>query len=287
LKFTEHISPESISHANIPLREGAGHDRHPPLWWDTSSETVKFATLGSLQIWNGHRGCAPKTPKVLQVLALLLVRANRTVRTESLIQELWGDNPPRSALTTIQTYIYQLRRLIDRERLAESGDDMLITRAPGYILMVRPGQLDLHAFQDLRGEGKTHFAQRRFAEASWCLRAALKLCTDTPLANVKLGSQLSAHVVDLQEQRRNTLQLVIESEMELGLHRELIAELTSMTATYALDEWFHQQLMRVLDRSGRRSDALRVYRSLQRTLDDELGIDPSPETQKLHGQLLQ
>jgi SARP family transcriptional regulator, regulator of embCAB operon len=164
---------------------------------------------------------------------------------------------------------------------------MLITRAPGYILVVRPGQLDLHAFQDLRENGRSHFAQRRFTEASSYLRAALKLCTDTPLANVKLGSQLSAHVVDLQEQRRTTLQLVIESEMELGLHRELIAELTSMTATYALDEWFHRQLMRVLDRSGRRSDALRVYRSLQRTLGDELGIDPSPETQQLHGQLLQ
>ncbi|MFI9812595.1 AfsR/SARP family transcriptional regulator [Saccharothrix variisporea] len=247
---------------------------------------MKFTTLGSLQIWNGPRGCAPRTPKVLQVLAMLLVRANRTVRTESLIQELWSDNPPRSALTTIQTYIYQLRRLFERERLAESGDEMLITRSPGYILLVRPDQLDQQRFHDLREEGRAHFSRRRFAEASASLRSALKLWTENPLANVKLGTQLAAHVVDLQEQRRNTLQLAIESDMELGLHRELIAELRSMTAVYPLDEWFHQQLMRVLDRSGRRSDALRVYHSLRSTLGDELGIDPSAETQELHSRLL-
>ncbi len=251
------------------------------------NHSVKFTTLGSLQIWNGHRDCSPKTPKVLQVLALLLVRANRTVRTESLIQELWGEEPPRSALTTIQTYIYQLRRLVEREQLAASGEDMLITRSPGYTLVIQSGQLDLQTFCDLREEGRVHFGHRRFAEASSNLRAALKLWTENPLANVKLGAQLSAHVVDLQEQRRNTLQLAIESEMELGLHRELIAELRSMTAVYPLDEWFHQQLMRVLVRSGRRSDALWVFRNLRSTLGDELGIDPSPETQKLHSELLQ
>lgn len=250
-------------------------------------DMAKFLTLGSLQIWKGLRECAPKTPKVLQVLALLLVRANRIVRTESLIQELWGETAPRSALTTIQTYIYQLRRLIEREQLAGSGDEMLVTQSPGYILRVQPHQLDQQEFWDLRQEGRSYFAQRRFTEASSSLRAALKLWTENPLANVKLGSHLAAHVIDLQEQHRNTLQLAIESEMELGLHRELIAELRSMTVVYPFDEWFHRQLMGVLDRSGRRSDALWVYRNLRSTLGDELGIDPSPETQELHCQLLQ
>ncbi|WP_245950559.1 AfsR/SARP family transcriptional regulator [Saccharothrix carnea] len=254
---------------------------------DESAGNLRFRTLGTLQIWNGHRTCAPKTPKVLQVLALLLVRANRAVRTESLVHELWGDNPPRSALTTIQTYIYQLRRLFEREQLARSGDDVLITRAPGYALVVEPGQLDLQVFEELRERGKRHFAQRRFGEASADLRAALRLWTENPLANVKLGAELGAYVLDLQERQRNTLELAIEAEMELGLHRELVGELRGVAAVYPLDEWFHQQLMRVLERSGRRSDALRVYRSLRSALSDELGIDPSPETQALHGQLLQ
>ncbi|WP_245949741.1 AfsR/SARP family transcriptional regulator [Saccharothrix carnea] len=247
---------------------------------------ITFSTLGTLQIRTGHRDCAPKAPKVLQVLALLLVRANRTVRTESLIEELWGRKPPRSALTTIQTYVYQLRRLFERERIAAGGDDVLVTRAPGYALRVQPRQLDLQVFQDLRAEGRSHFGRREYSQASASLRAALKLWTENPLANVKLGTQLSAHVVELHEQRRTTLQLAIESEMELGLHRELVGELWSLTAVYPLDEWFHQQHMRVLDRSGRRSDALRVYRRLRGTLHDELGIEPAPETQELHRHLL-
>lgn len=266
----------------LPIRI-AGH-RGEISFDPAATSPVKFTMLGTLQVWNGQRDCSPTTPKVLQVLALLLVRTNRTVRTESLVEELWGNRPPRSALTTIPTYIYQLRRLFERE-FALNGD-ILITRSPGYMLQVRPRQLDLQMFQDLRAEGRDHFGQQRFSDASASLRAALGLWTQDPLANVKLGTQLAAHVIDLQEQRRNTLQLAIESEMKLGLHRELIAELRSLITIYTHDEWFHQQLMRVLDRSGRRSDALSVYRQLHSTLEDELGITPAPETQNLHHRLL-
>lgn len=254
----------------------------------TKNQDVTFVTLGSLRVWNGGRDCTPKTPKVLQVLALLLMRANRAVQTESLINELWGDEPPRSALTTIQTYVYQLRRLIEREGLGDGADgNMLITQSPGYILRLRPGQVDLDSFAELRRTGRAHFMRRNFAEASANLRAALALWTENALANVKLGPQLTAHVVDLQEQRRTALQMAIEAELELGMHRELVGELRSTVAQYPLDEWFHQRLMQVLDRCGRRSDALGVYHHLRRTIGDELGIDPSPEIQELHRQLLE
>ncbi|PSL52695.1 DNA-binding SARP family transcriptional activator [Saccharothrix carnea] len=247
---------------------------------------VRFSVLGPVEVWLGERDCTPKAPKVLQVLAFLLLRANRTVRTEPLIQELWGEDPPRSALTTIQTYAYQLRRLFVREGLAENGEDMLVTRSHGYALYVEPEQLDVHRFWALRDEGRALMQQNRFAEAAPRLRAALDLWSENPLVNVRLGAHLSAYVVDLQEQRRNTQQFAIEAEMELGLHRELIGELRAMTATHPLDEWFHWQLMMVLDRSGRRSEALHVYRSLRSTLNDELGIDPSREVQELHSRLL-
>jgi len=129
-------------------------------------------------------------------------------------------------------------------------------------------------------------AADRFSEASAALRRALDLCNENPLSNVKLGPQLEAHVTDLQEQLRVTLQLAIEAELKLGHHRELIGELRSLIAAYPLDEWFYQQLILALDHSGRRSDALHVYRSLHSLLNGELGIDPSEATQKLHRQLL-
>ncbi len=277
-------------HVDIASDNGslASLPRHPVAYAAIpNGDGVRFSTLGPLQIWNGDCDCTPKTPKVLQVLALLLIRANRTVETESLIGELWGENPPRSALTTIQTYIYQLRKLVERERLAHSREEMLMTRSPGYLLRIRPDQLDLERFRQLRQRGRSHIVAGQYAEASSDLRAALTLWSESPLSNVKHGPQLSAHVAELQEQQRTTMQLAIEAEMALGLHRELIGELRSMIAAYPLDEWFHQQLMLALDRSGRRSDALRVYWSLRSTLNDELGIDPSAETQELHRQLLE
>ncbi|MFD2470343.1 AfsR/SARP family transcriptional regulator [Amycolatopsis silviterrae] len=247
---------------------------------------VRFSLLGSLQVWKGVRDCTPKAPKVLQVLALLLVRANQVVGTDSLIRELWGEDAPRSALTTLQTYVSQLRRLIEQERLA-GGDEILITRSPGYLLRVGSDQLDLRRFDELRQRGRRDFAEGRFADAAVHLRSALELWAETPLANIKLGPHLSAYAVDLQEQRRDTLQLAIESEMELGRHRELIAELRSLAARYASDEWFCRQLMRALDSSGRRGDALVAYQELRTTLRDELGIDPSRETEAVYRQLLE
>ncbi|MCM3921332.1 AfsR/SARP family transcriptional regulator [Frankia sp. AiPs1] len=284
----------SCQEQTFDLFEGAGYSGgsdglSQPSWAATRNAPgqIRYTILGTLKIWNGHRDCTPTTPKVLQVLALLLLRANRTVEVESLIDELWGERPPRSALTTIQTYIYHLRRLIERESLAEAGGDILVTKNPGYLLRVRPEQIDLQNFWMLRQRGRAHVAERRFGEASADFRAALRLWTENPLANVRLGRQLSAQVIELQEQRRNTLQLAIEADMEMGMHRELVAELRSLTAVYPLDEWFHRQLMRVLDRSGRRSDALWTYRSLRNTLGEELGINPAPETQELHCQLLE
>jgi DNA-binding SARP family transcriptional activator len=248
---------------------------------------VRFSVLGPLQIWVRDHECAPRTPKVLQVLAMLLVRANRTVETESLINELWGERPPRSALTTIQTYIYQIRKLIERQQISRRGEDALVTRPPGYLLRIPPEQLDFEQFRQLRHRGRTHLSAGEFREASAALRGALALWSENPLSNVKLGPQLEAHVADLQEQMRITLQSAIESEMNLGLHRELIGELRSLIATYPLDEWFHQQLMLALDRSGRRSDALHVYRNLRGLLNGELGIDPSEAIQNLHRLLLE
>lgn len=246
-----------------------------------------FAALGPLRVWNGSTDCAPRTPKVLQVLSLLVVRTNRIVSTEAIIEELWGERIPRTALTTIQTYIYQLRRLIEREQLATSGEQMLVTQSPGYLLQIQAGQLDLERFGELRARGRQQFAHGRFAEASTDLRAALHLWTQDPLANVKLGTHLKAHVLDLQEQHRTTAQLAIEADIELGRHRELVPELSSLTTRHSTDEWFHRQLMRVLDRCGRRSDALHVYWSLRSTLGQELGIEPSQETQRLHVELLE
>ncbi|MEO3930631.1 AfsR/SARP family transcriptional regulator [Micromonosporaceae bacterium B7E4] len=247
---------------------------------------VRFRALGPLEIVHGGRECTPSAPKVLQVLALLVLRANQIVHMDTLIEQLWGEHPPRSALTTIQTYIYQLRRFLERNAFVGNGEEIVVTRVPGYILRVDPRQIDLQRFEQLAAIGRDQFRQGQYAEAARHLRAALALWTGSPLANVHLGGQLAGYVANLQEQRRAVLHLRIQSDIELGLHRELIGELRSLVVLHPLDEWLHGQLIRVLDRSGRRSDALMVYHGLRHTLDAELGIPPSAEIQEIHQRLL-
>jgi SARP family transcriptional regulator, regulator of embCAB operon len=254
--------------------------------FDSSDGHLQFKVLGSLEILKNGRERTPSAPKVLQVMALLVLRANQTVDTDCLIQELWGECPPRSAMTTVQTYIYHLRRYFEREGLARNGEDLVVTRPPGYTLRVRLEQVDLQQFQQLSGQGREFLEKGRHVEAASRFREALALWSGRPLANVNLGPRLAAYVVDLQEQRMAALQLRIQAEMELGLHRNLIGELRSLVTQHPLDEWLHGQLIRVLGRSGRRSDALQVYHSLRTTLGEELGLEPSREIQNLHHEIL-
>jgi len=121
---------------------------------------------------------------------------------------------------------------------------------------------------------------------SKALRRALALWRGPALADVTLGRALEAHVIHLEEQRIRALELRIQADMELGLHRELVGELRFLVATNPLNEWFHRQLIWTLGHCGRRSEALQAYQQLRRTLNEELGLDPSPDLQRLHQEVL-
>lgn len=250
------------------------------------AERLRFALLGQLEILKDGIDHAPTAPKVLQLMALLLMRPGRVVHTHSIIEELWADRPPRSARTTLQTYVYHLRRCIEQNGLAADAEQMLATRLPGYVLRITPSQVDVHNFQQLCQDGRAELAAGQAAAAARSLRAALNTFSGPPLANVACGPVLSRYVVDLQEQRRNASHLRIEAEIACGAHRELIGELRATASVDLLDEVLHGQLIRVLARSGRRSEAMGTYRDLRARLVDELGVEPSGELQQLHLALL-
>ncbi|MFD1151043.1 AfsR/SARP family transcriptional regulator [Saccharothrix hoggarensis] len=247
---------------------------------------VRFTLLGPLEIRRNGVDHAPTTPKVLQLLGMLVRRPGRVVHIDSIVRELWADNPPRSVRTTMHTYVYQLRRCIEENQLAPFGEPMLVTKAPGYVLRISPEQVDVFEFQALQRRGRELLDHGRFAEAARCFRAALDLWSGSPLGNVQCGQVLSAYVLELTEERRSTLHLRIEAEIGAGAHHELIGELRSLISRNPMDEALHSQLMRVLGRSGRRSDALAAYRQLRARLNGELGVEPCDELQVLHRNLL-
>jgi DNA-binding SARP family transcriptional activator len=218
-------------------------------------------------------------PKVRNVLALLLLRANQVVPTDALIEELWPDGPPASAVATTQTYVYRLRKVLASAR-AGRGEE-LRTLAPGYLLTVAADQVDAGAFERLTERGRLLLAAGRPDEAAAVLRQSLALWSGPALADVATGPLLSSHVTHLEESRIRALELRIEADLRLGLHRGLIGELRSLASAYSLNEWFHGTLIAALNRSGRRGEALKAYQDLRVLLRDELGVEPCAQVQRL------
>jgi SARP family transcriptional regulator, regulator of embCAB operon len=243
---------------------------------------LRFNVLGRFEFMSNGRICTPSAPKVRRVLAVLTVRAGQTVSIDSLIEELWEGMTPKSAVTTTQTYIYQIRKMFEREVGERMTDQLLVTRSPGYSLEVDESQIDATMFTTLVARGRQLFEQENYSEASKSLHEALNLWTGPALSNVASGPVLRSHATHLDEQRITALELRIAADLQLGKHRELIAELKSLVAMHPFDEWLHAQLITSLERSGRRGEALRAYQELRKLLNDELGLDPSAELQQAH-----
>jgi DNA-binding SARP family transcriptional activator len=247
---------------------------------------LRFNILGTLEfIYNG-RVCVPPAPKVRTVLALLLARPNRLVGIDSIIEELWGPQPPKSAVTTTQTYIYHLRRKFEFEAGIADSAAMLSTNPPGYVLRVDDGQLDAVTFEQLTAQGRVLLDEGRAAEAARRLREALALWRGPALANTTAGRLIEAYVTHLEETRIRALEMRVQADIALGRHRELIPELRSLVAAYPLNEWFHGQLIDALHRAGRRGEALRAYQQVRQILNEELGLEPSGELQRLQHDVL-
>ncbi|SDX62206.1 DNA-binding transcriptional activator of the SARP family [Amycolatopsis xylanica] len=264
-------------------------DGYAPLLTERDESTqpaVRFNVLGPLEVLKDGVDYAPTTPKVLRLLAMLVTRPGKIVHVDSIMHELWANDPPRTVRTTMHTYVHHLRRCIEQNGLADDAESLLVTKPPGYLMRIDPEQVDVFGFQRLHLRGRELLRRREYAGAATAFRSALDLWSGPPLSNVHCGPVLSGYVVELLEQRRSALSLRIEAEIRGGMHLELIGELRTLVAGNPLDESLHGQLMRVLGRSGRRSDAMAFYRQLRARLNDELGVEPCDELQLLHHELL-
>jgi DNA-binding SARP family transcriptional activator len=243
---------------------------------------MEFNVLGPVEARHCGVLCTPTATKVRWTLAFLVLQANRVVDRDALVDELWGDDPPRSAVTTVQTYIYHLRRTFAAVRPASR----ILTRPPGYVLESPSGTVDSHEFERLVEQGRQRLKQGDPAPAARILRDALDLWRGPALADIPIGRVLRAHVTHLEELRIKALGLRITADRLLGRADELLPELRSLIITHPLNERFHGELMRALTSSGRRGEAVQAYHALRQVLDEELGLEPSLPLQRLHEDLL-
>lgn len=241
---------------------------------------MRYRILGPLEVHEDDTEVTtPTAPKTASVLAMLLLHANRLVLAEALMEEIWCGQPPLSANTTLQTYIYQIRCALGRE--------VIETRPGGYVFPVDESDLDLLVFRSGVDEGQRLLKLGRPDEALVVLSANMTLWRGRPLTNVRVGRMLEADLQHLEEERRRAAELLIEAAFAAGRHRDVIGTLKQMTAEDPYNEWLHARLIEALTLTGRRREALHVYDGLRRLLAEHLGLDPMQELRELERQVLE
>jgi DNA-binding SARP family transcriptional activator len=240
---------------------------------------MEFRILGPLEVAEGGVPVALGAPKQRALLAVLLLHANEVVSAQRLIDELWGEAPPARAPKLIQHYVSGLRKVLPAA--------VLLTRAPGYLLRVEPGQLDLIEFERLLEEAKRRAAEGEIARAADLYRHALSLWRGPALEDAALEGHGAREAARLDDLRLAAVVERIELELELRHHAELVGELELLAERHPWQERFRAQLMLALYRSGRQAEALEVYQAARRTLIDELGLEPSHELQRLERAILE
>jgi predicted ATPase/DNA-binding SARP family transcriptional activator len=273
-------SDDCEQHPGVPSH--AGHTALTPARGYAAGE-MEFRILGPLEVVDDAGVTVTlRSSRERAVLALLLLSPNRVVSSERLADDLWGDRPPEGAAHALQVNISRLRKAL---RDAGAGD-VLVTRPPGYLVEVDPDSVDAARFAALVTRAREEATREDHAQAATTLREALGLWRGPALADVADVPLARAEVARLEEARLTALEERLDADLACGRHRELVAELDSLTRAHPLRELLWGQRMVALYRSGRQADALRAYQDLRTVLGDELGLDPSSGLQQLEGAIL-
>jgi DNA-binding SARP family transcriptional activator len=240
--------------------------------------TIELRVLGPLEARVGGASVELGAPKQRAVLVHLLLRANRAVSIERLIDELWSEDAPETARHAIQVYVSRLRKALgDPARIA--------ARARSYELHLGPGELDLERFRSLVEEARAKLSEDP-AAAARRLHEALSLWRGRALADLDGEPAVRDVVLDLEEERLYATELRIEAELAVGRHSQLMPELERLLTEHPAREGLYGQLMLALYRSGRQAEALEVYRRARTRLLEELGLGPSPRLRALQAAVL-
>ena len=236
---------------------------------------MEFRILGPLEVVEQGRPLKLGGSRQRALLAVLLTRANEVVSRDRLIDELWGEQPPKAATNALQYHVSRLRKTLPRA-------DAIVTRPPGYVIRVAPEELDLLRFETLVEEARRSPPER----AAQLLRDALGLWRGPALADLADEPFARAEILRLEELRLTAIEHRLEADLALGGGAELVGELEALVREHPLREQLRAQLMLALYRSGRQAEALDVYRETRSLLVGELGIEPGPALRELEKAIL-
>ena len=252
--------------------------------WATA---LDFRILGPLTV-TGPDGTELRlgTRKQRAVLALLALEAGRVVSLDGIIAGLWADEAPSSATGTLQAYISQLRRTLEPDRSPRAAPTVLLTREPGYLLAVRPDQVDAVRFETQVEAGRAALAAGLPDEAERLLTAALAQWRGEPLLEFADEAFAMPVITRLTALRRDTTEDLTDAQLGLARNAQAAAQARELLRQDPFRERSWGQLMLALYRDGRQAEALEAYREARAMLDEQLGLPPGPQLQALERAIL-
>lgn len=247
----------------------------------TTVERVIVRLLGPVEVV-GPLGRAVLSGRQRALVGLLALQAGTVVVAARLVDALWGEEPPRTAVKSLHSHVARVRQALSACGLT----DVLHTRGAGYTIAVDRAEVDVCRFEDAVRQARDELAQRDWERAADRLRAGLGLWTGEPMQDSELAGWGSAEVTRLQEVRLTALEDLWDAELRLGHHVLAANELDRLVVRHPLRERLVELSMLALYRCGRPIDALEGYRRLRGRLAQELGVDPAPSLQRLHTAIL-
>jgi DNA-binding SARP family transcriptional activator/tetratricopeptide (TPR) repeat protein len=246
---------------------------------------LRFETLGPLCVHRDHRPVRLGPLQQQVVLAVLLLQGNRPVGLTSMIDAVWGDAAPASAVNLIQRHVAALRRVLEPHRPARDMHSQLTWTPAGYRLSLAGDAWDFAEFESgiERARRARNGGDAKVATAE--LREALRLWRG-PLCDGLSSPLLDAERDRLADRQLTVVQDRIELDLTVGADPALIDELGRLISDHPLRERLYELLMLALYRSGRQADALTTFQRARRRLRDDLGIDPAAPLQRLHRRML-
>nr|BFE64007.1 BTAD domain-containing putative transcriptional regulator [Dactylosporangium thailandense] len=245
-------------------------------------DSTRFSILGPVQIRTPAAEITVAAPRERVLLALLLLREGQLVPVQQVITALWDTNPPLTARAQVHSCVSRLRQVLRKAGLPE---DLVVTEPAGYRIKVGPEDLDAALFASLVERARAAAADGDLAGGRDDLRTALALWRGRPLTDVD-SEVVRAAAAHLEEQWTAATALCLDLELQLDLAEEVLAEVADLVERYPHHEQFRGHLMTALARTGRRADALAVFRRGRALLAEELGIEPGAELADLHRRIL-
>ena len=250
-----------------------------------TTRSVRIQVLGSLRAWHDGAELDLGPPGRRAVLGLLVLAGGDAVARRDLVDALWGDRPPPSAVNVVQTHVKHLRRLLEPERAPRAGSGVLPHVGGGYAVRRDAVDVDLWRFRELIAEANDAHRDADAARVVASLGEALRLWHGRPLAELP---PLTGHpkVVSLVAERRETFSRYAGAMIEAGAAAEVLPGIAEAAAEQPLDEAAQALLIRAHHALGQRGEAFRLYGQVRTRLVDELGIDPGPELLAAHAAVL-